>query len=264
MFGTLMHRQPHLTVTAVLLLALGLATGLMQTLDHRLFEGVNVWVKPTKFFVAVAILCATNAWFFGYVRPERRNSAPMRAVVWITIIAGTLECLYIAFQASRAEASHFNETDTLHIMLYGMMGMAIVILMCTLLVLAWEIARRPVPGLRADYRVAVIAGLVLTFILGGGFAGYLSSQTGHYVGEIGGHFPFFGWNRAGGDLRVAHFFGTHLHQALPIAAAILAPLPTPLRWLGLAAATLAGIALTVFTFCQALAGQPFLPGAFAS
>lgn len=259
MLRELYNRQSHMTITSLMLLTFAGVTFGLQFIDQRFFDGVNVWIKPTKFFFAVAVLLATQAWLFGYVQPARRNSLSMRTVVWTTIIGGVAECLYIAFQAAHREASHFNQSDLTHTILYALMGVAIVLVMLTFLVLAWEIAFRPTEGLRTDYRVAVVLGLVLAFILGGGSAGYMSEYMSHSVGAVGGHFPIFGWNRHGGDLRVAHFFGLHLHQALPVTAALMAPLPTTFRWAGLIVATLFGVALTVFTFVQALNGMPFLP-----
>ncbi len=48
----------------------------------------------------------------------------------------------------------------------------------------------------------------------------MSQQAGHAVGAEGGQVPLFGWNRSGGDLRVAHFLGIHAEQAIPLLAAL--------------------------------------------
>ena len=40
----------------------------------------------------------------------------------------------------------------------------------------------------------------------------------------------FGWNRSGGDLRIAHFLGIHAQQALPLLAALVGGLTRPTRW----------------------------------
>lgn len=144
--------------------------------------------------------------------------------------------------------------------MYALMGIAIVTAIVGLLVLAWEIARRPADGLRPDYKAAVVLGLVLTFLLGGGLGGYMAAQTGHSVGADAGHFPIFGWNRQGGDLRVAHFFGMHIMQFLPVLMALAAPLPRPVRWGVLVSGAVASVGITVFAFIQALNGQPFLAG----
>ena len=253
-------RQPVLTAYAGLLLLGFAVTLLLQTIDARQLDGVGVWAKPAKFFLSTCVFSLTAAWFFGYVREERRTAAAMRFVVWATVLLFTFELAWISWQAAHAERSHFNSSTPFTTLMYSLMGLAILVVLSTNLVLAWEIWRRPADGLRPDYRAAVIAGLVLTLLLGGGLGGYMAAQTGHAVGPEGGHLPVFGWNRSGGDLRVAHFFGIHIEQALPLLMALVASLAPPLRWSVLAAAIIASISLPLYAFVQALHGQSFLPG----
>src|SRR3546814_8571492 len=75
-----------LTYYGAAFLLLALVTAAAQIFDTRLVDGVNVWVKPTKFFVSVGVFSLTAAWFFGYVRQERRRSRPMRAVVALIVL----------------------------------------------------------------------------------------------------------------------------------------------------------------------------------
>jgi hypothetical protein len=144
-------------------------------------------------------------------------------------------------------------------MMYGLMGLFAVLITGTTLPMAWEIARRPAPGLAPEMRAAAIAGLLLTFVLGAGMGGYMSAQPGHAVGAVGGQVPVFGWNRSGGDLRIAHFLGIHAEQAIPLLALTLAPLAKPLRRWGLAVGTAAYCGITFAIFAQAVAGRPLLP-----
>jgi hypothetical protein len=67
------------------------------------------------------------------------------------------------------------------------------------------------------------------------------------------------WSRDGGDLRVAHFFGMHAMQVLPLLAALL-PGRMPHRvaiGMVVAAACLYTLGAS-YTFVQALHGVPFL------
>ena len=71
-----------------------------------------------------------------------------------------------------------------------------------------------------------------------------------------GGLPLFYWSRQGGDLRVAHFFGLHAMQALPLFALAV-------RGLARARTTVVAFALlysamTVYVFVQAVLGRPFL------
>ncbi len=255
----LSSRQPVLARYGVVLLFLGAAALMMQVADPRtLAGGVNIWLKPAKFFLSVGIFALTLTWFFGYVRPERRRSPLMRRTVAVLMSAGTFELVYISWQAALAQESHFNASTTFHSAMYALMGLGAVALSTTSLALAWEIARRPVDGLQRSFIVAVVAGLVLTFLLGGGLGGYMSSQAGHAVGAEAGHLPFVGWNRSGGDLRAAHFLGMHAQQVIPVLATLLAPLASRARWTLLALGTGVYVALTLALFFQAVAGRPLL------
>jgi hypothetical protein len=258
-FATLMNRQRTLAIYGFALLALAAASVALQIIDPRLLaSGVNIWVKPAKFFFSVAVFALTAAWFFGYVRPERRRSWPMRATVALILVTGSFELAYIAWQAAHGLESHFNHSSRFHIMMYAAMGMAAVLLVGSTLPMAWEIARRPALGLRPDFTAAVVIGLLLTFLLGGGLGGYMSAQTGHSVGAEGGRLFFFGWNRSAGDLRIAHFLGIHAQQFIPIFGALLGWAPARTRWPLLIAGAAAFVAVTLALFAQAVAGRPLL------
>lgn len=257
----LRRRQPELAAVGLAFLLLAALTGSLSTIDPRMLDGVSVWAKPAKFFLSSGVLMLTSAWFYGYVRPERRETRALKISARALIAFGVFELGYITFQAAIDERSHFNRTDLLHFALYGMMGAAALGMLATKIPLALEIARRPVVGLDPIFRRAVVIGLSLTVALGALSGLYMSQQygQGHNVGAVGGAAPVFGWNRAGGDLRVAHFFGMHAEQVLPVVAAMAG------LWMGQGAvrrltyATAAVIvAMTVFVFAQALMGRPFL------
>jgi hypothetical protein len=256
----LFDRQRTLAGYGLVLLALALLAAAAQSVDPRtLTNGVNVWVKPTKFLVSLGVFALTTAWFFGYVRTARRRSRPMRAVVALTLIAGTFEIGWISWQAAQGLESHFNMTTIFYAVMYALMGLFSIVLIATTLPLAWEIARRPAPSLRSDFAAAVAIGLLLTFLLGTAAGAYMSAQASHAVGAQGGHVPFFGWNRSGGDLRIAHFLGVHAEQAIPLFALSLAGLSQRGRWTALAGGTALYVAVTLALLAQAIAGRPFLP-----
>lgn len=256
----LTQRNRPLALYGLALLMLALAGATLQIVDARtLASGVNVWVKPVKFLVSISVFALTAAWFFGYIRPERRRALLPRLAVVMLIFAGTLELLWIGWQAANGLESHFNHDTPFYDLMYGLMGLFALILIGSTLPLAWEIGRRPAAGLRPDFVAAVVIGLLLTVLLGGGLGGYMSAQPGHAVGATGGHVPLFGWNRSGGDLRIAHFLGIHSQQAIPILAFLIGGLTAPRRWALLAGGTLAYVALTLVIFAQAVAGRPLLP-----
>jgi hypothetical protein len=105
-------------------------------------------------------------------------------------------------------------------------------------------------------------GLLLGWELGTLTGAYVSAQTGHGVGGTPGAaagLPIVQWARDGGDLRVAHFFGLHAMQVVPLVAWAAAHLRSRRAALRITYASAAAcVVLTVFTFIQALRGQPFV------
>jgi hypothetical protein len=259
--ATLLERQRELTLFGGTVLILALGTTMLQLVDPRQLNGVNVWVKPTKFLVSTAAFALTSAWFFGYVRPERRRARGMRVVAAVLIVSASLELAWIGWQASQGLASHFNKDSLFYGVMYQLMGLFALVLTATAPALGWEIARRPAPGLPRDFVAAVVLGLVLTFVLGASLGFYMSGQPGHAVGAEGGRVPIVGWNRSGGDLRVAHFLSIHAQQAIPLLAAAAGALGLPehTRWRVLIGGTGLFVAVTLAVFAQAVAGRPLLP-----
>jgi hypothetical protein len=255
----LLERQRTLALYGLAALALALPMLALQAFDPRTLHGVGIWVKPTKFLVSVGIFSLTAAWFWGYVAPERRQDRGLRLNAAVLMAAASFELAYIILQAGRGLDSHFNITSPVAIAMYALMGVAAVLLVGTTLPLAWRIVSHPAPGLRRDFVAALAVGLVLTFLLGGGLGGYMSAQPGHSVGAEGGHVALFGWNRSGGDLRIAHFLGIHAEQAIPLLAALVAGWRSRARWTALGLGTLAYVALAFAVFAQAVTGRPLLP-----
>jgi hypothetical protein len=254
----LRERHPALASVGLAFLALALVTAALPAVDARLIDGVSVWAKPSKFFLSSGLLLITSAWFFGYVRPERRDAGPLKVGARLLIGFAAFELAYITFQAARGQPSHFNHSDVAHSALFAMMGAAAIGMLLTKIPLALEIWRRPAAGLSPDLRLAAALGLGLTAALGILSGVAIAMNGSHNVGAVGGAAPIFGWNRTGGDLRVAHFFGMHAEQVLPIAAA-LAGATAGAGWtrrLVLAAAALI-CAATGFALVQAAMGRPF-------
>lgn len=261
--ATLRERQPALTAVGFAFLLLAAVTATLPMFDGRMLDGAPVWAKPAKFFLSTGVFLLTSAWFFGYVRPDRRSCRALRVSVVVAIAAAVFEVAYITVQAALGERSHFNQDDALHFALYGLMGAAALAMLLTKIPLAVEIARRPAAETRPEIRRAIVIGVWLTVVLGAASGVYMSQQytQGHNVGAVGGAAPLFGWNRAGGDLRVAHFFGMHAEQILPIVAALGACTVSRRRTDRLVTAAAVAIAgLAALAFVQALAGRPFPVG----
>lgn len=255
--AALWQREPRLALFGLLLLAAMLPAAIALGIDERMLRGVSVWVKPLKFMASIALLALTSAWFIGYLPPERRRSRAMNAIVWTVIAAGAFEAIYITLQGALGQASHYNEGDALHATMYTLMGIGALALTGTQPALAWQVYRYGERTLAPAYRLAVLTGLTLTFVLGAG-AGMLLSQM---QPPAGAGLPIVGWSMSGGDLRVAHFVGIHAEQVLPALAALGVALRLPAARAWVVIIALAWSLLFAMLMVQALSGRPFISAA---
>jgi hypothetical protein len=259
LFAAIAQRHPLWWRTAVAFTALTAICAFASVFDERTFNGVSVWAKPFKFSLSIAVYFATLAWFAPLLPNGYLQARKGRWLTAIPVWCAVFEIAYIVLQAGRAQASHFNFTSPLYATLYSLMGLGAILLVSICLWMGVVILRNR--GAANPYVLAVGVGLILAFVLGGGFGGYLGNHMSHWVGgsqsDANGLWPMH-WSRDGGDLRVAHFFGMHAMQVLPAIGALLTPLPTRLAIGGVICAATLYAAGTIFTFVQALHGTPFL------
>lgn len=258
----LSRHDPVLTRFAVLMILLMVPTLMAMSVDVRTYNGVNVWLKPFKFELSLAAFALTLTFFAAYVDERFRAGRTYR--IWVAVIPflTIFNLGYIIFRAARAEPSHFNRASELAEALYAAMGIVAVVQISLAIVLGVFILRSHeralAPALRLSIGLGLIAGAVLTIVVGG----YTGAQAGHWVGGIQDDVhgvPFFGWSRTGGDLRVSHFIGMHAMQGLPLIGLLGMRFEGQrgrlVVWFGL----LIWIALTLATLFQAIAGRPLFP-----
>ncbi len=247
------------------LLLLSISTLALTLLDGRQLQGVSVWLKPFKFQLSTGVYLLTLALCMVWLPPAALHTKTARYVVWAAVVAGLFEVGYITWQGSQGQASHFNTATPFLATMYTLMGVGAVVLASASLALGVLISRSAY-DLQPALKLAVVLGLVLTFLIGTGFGGYLSAQhAGHWVGGAlsdSGGLPLFKWSRSGGDLRVAHFFGIHAMHFIPAFALVLdwtrVPQKTAVRAVWVFA--LIFTAFCIWTFAQARNGMPFLAG----
>lgn len=249
----LMSDAPVMTLTGLLMLALALPTLAAMALESRTLDGVNLWVKPLKFQLSLALYTLTLAYFARFLPPAGRRQRAFDLAVAAAIV---LEMLWIGGAAMWGTGSHFNREGVMS-PLYALAGLAALLLTTASLVQGLRL-RRAATGLPPALHLSVWLGLVLTFVLTVPLAGYMASTEGHFVGTGTGApgLWLMGWSREVGDLRIGHFFATHAMQVLPVLGLMVAGLRSG-RTLVLAGAGLY-VLVTLGTFAQALAGRPFL------
>jgi hypothetical protein len=253
-WASLWQREPRLVAFALLMLLLMLPAAIGLGLDDRMLRGVNVWVKPMKFMASVALLALTTAWFAPQLPAAVRQGRSFSLLVWTLIGTGGFEVGYIALQAAMGQASHYNVGDPLHALLYTLMGIAAMVLTATQPWLAWLIWRHGDRRIAPAYRLSVLLGLVLTFVLGAGVGMLLGG--GQPATGVG--LPVVGWSRSMGDLRVAHFVGIHAGQVLPLAGFALARWRPGAAVAGVWMVTALWTALWAQVLWQALSGRPLI------
>jgi hypothetical protein len=201
------------------MLALFVITLLLWVLDERQLDGVSVWSKPLKFESSIVLYFVTLAVLGAFLSTERQRGALWRWLTRLGIGAAIFEIAYIFLQAARGRASHFNNDTPVESVMYALMGVGAVTMVCVSFYLGWLLYREHKNGEWSLFRLSaawgLMAGSVLTLII----AGTMSSSTSHFAGTPAvdaATVPVLGWVLSGGDLRIQHFFASHLMQFLPL------------------------------------------------
>lgn len=252
--------------SAFLLLAFIPMTILALHMDTRILNDIPLWVKPLKFHISVPIHLLTFAILIRFLPQKARSSMWLSTLAFVSVAATIVEIILIDFQAARGVHSHFNFSSQFDGMIYAAMGIAAVLLTLPALILGVRFIFAPVTkSFTPGFKLGTVLGLVIGFILTMTIAGYMSSlPSGHWIDaprtDMNG-LPVVGWSRQGGDLRVPHFFATHLMQILPIAGFLLDKYlgHKPKQVMGgIIAISVLGVVITLGTFVQAMSGQAFI------
>ena len=252
------HRRNRVlsTVGWIHLVLLGLAIGL-SLIDHRLIMGINAWVKPMKFMASIAIYLWTLAWFVRYLPPGKS----VDLIAWGTSLSMLVETACLWLQAARGTHSHFNVSTPFDTVVFGVMGIMILLNSLLVAVLLFLFFRNDV-RLPPVYLWALRLGIAVFLI--GSLEGTLMIQNGaHSVGiaDGGPGLPFVNWSTEAGDLRITHFLGLHALQIIPLFGYLLSRLKrrkTVSRFqpLFLGAFVLLYLGSMLFTLLRAVQGKP--------
>jgi hypothetical protein len=235
--------------------------------ETRLVNDINVWTKPIKFQVSLAMLLCTVWMLLPLLPAAVRASAHLRAACAALVLAAVFDMLLFTLQSARGVASHFNVATPLDARLYSMSGVAALVIVSSTAWVGWLMWRHRAAaahrrGLMLGGAWGLMLGSVTTLVTADLMSAELLTPTGHWVGGAlsdANGLPVVGWSTTGGDLRVSHFFATHLMQALPLMGWALDRWASPHRvstglWVGSGA----GLTVVAATLLQALQGQPFI------
>jgi hypothetical protein len=251
--------------TTAIVAALAIPTFTAVLFDDRQLNGVSVWDKPLKFEAALVVHLVTLGLMATLFTVEAGRQRLVRWAYQITAFASVAEIAYIVLQAARGRASHFNSATELEFVLYLAMGVGAVSLVVAASAIGYALLNGAKPsighGLHTGSAWGLMLGGVATLLVAGVLSSGLIGGPGHWVGGIhsdAAGLPLTGWSTTGGDLRVPHFFATHMMQALPLLG-LFADRFFPRHAttvVGAGALTLVG--LVVLTFAEAVAGVPFV------
>lgn len=218
--------------------------------------GLNSVIKPIKFALSIAIMSYTLSWLLYYLNDKRK----VRNYTYITLFAMLFEQLAITFQALRGQQSHFNNSSALGVIIFALMGIFILTFTLWTAYMVFLFFKQKQFEIHPTYVLSIRIGLTL-FVIFSLFGGYIAQQPGHTVGASDGGegLLFINWSKLFGDLRVAHFFGIHSLQIIPVLGYYLSnKFDTKTSKNFLLIISIFYLIFISFTMIQAMVGKPFL------
>lgn len=225
--------------------------------DDRMLMGVNVWIKPLKFAISGAIYILTVGYFTTlYPYSNRKRNIINNIISWTLLI----EIGIIVLQGARGVQSHYN-TSNIDGLLFAAMGILIAI---NVLMMVWFIIDAFRLKMKVDRSIqwGILFGWII-IVVGSWVGSQMINQMSHNVGVVDGGegLPLVNWSTVAGDLRVAHFFGLHGLQIIPLFAFGLYKLTNIASKKRLLLVTIFALAYAFFigfVYYQAKQGIPFI------
>ena len=257
-FNTVKNHSPLLYLIVIVHLVLAIVSITSSFMDDRTLMGVNVWMKPLKFSISVAIYILTVGFLMTlYPFSKKKKNLINNIVCWTLLI----ELGLIIYQASGGVQSHYNISNPFDGLIFTAMGILIAINVIIMALFIFETIRLKLKTPKL-LQWAILLGWVIVFF-GSWVGGQMISEMSHNIGvEDGGPgLPLVNWSTIAGDLRVAHFFGLHGLQIIPIFALLISNKSKTTTKNQIIIVTVFGLAYALFvgyTFYQAKQGLPFV------
>ena len=214
--------------------------------------GINAYIKPMKFFTSIAVMAFTMSWYMVYLTNQRAVKTYSR----VTVVTMIIELVIIVWQAANGRLSHFNVSTPLYGILFSMMGIAITVFTLWTLYIGILFFRQKnfPPSLTQGYIWGIRLGIIW-FVIFAFEGGHMAANLAHTIGAADGGegLPVLNWSKQYGDLRVAHFFGMHALQLLPLAGFYFAKQKGQMTTIAIV-----WLVFVALLYWQALTGHPLL------
>jgi len=181
--------------------------------------GISGWIKPFKFFLSVSIFVFTMVLYLQFLE----NQKQVTIYSWSIIVLFSVELFFIVLQAARGKTSHYNLQTTLDSTISIIMGLTIILFMLHTVFIVFLFFNQKY--FEVDKNMVLALKLSLSIMVLFAFEGFVMvSVLKHTIGSEDGSagLPIVNWSRNHGDLRVAHFFGMHALQLIPLVTYLLA------------------------------------------
>ena len=219
---TVRHQSPILFAIVLIHLLGAICCWVAFFIDDRTLFGLNVWIKPLKFFISGAIYIFTVGFLITlYPFSKRKKNLINNITSWSLL----LEIGIVVYQASQGVSSHYNQSTLFDGLLFAAMGILIGVNVFIMILFIIETIRLKLKTTKA-IQFAILLGWIV-IVTSSWIGSQMISQMSHNVGvaDGGSGIPFLNWSTIGGDLRIAHFFGLHGLQIIPLFAFFLS-----LKW----------------------------------
>lgn len=212
-FSELKRRNALLFWFGLFNLVMALVCLALMPFEEMTMLGVNLWLKPFKFYASVGIMILSIDWLMYYLNDQKK----VNRYSWIIVITMFFENGIIFTQAARQTTSHFNYSSTLNSVMFSLMGMLIIVFTIIMILICIAFFRQKQFSIAAPYLWGIRFG-ILFFIIFSLEGGMMIGLLKHTVGGVDGGpgLPVVNWSNEHGDLRVAHFLGIHSLQVLPL------------------------------------------------
>ena len=257
-FSTVKKHSPILYWIVIVHCVFAIASISGSFIDDRTLMGINVWIKPLKFSISTAIYILTVGFLTTlYPFSKRKKNLINNIVSWTLLI----EIGLIIYQASRGVQSHYNVSNPFDGLIFTAMGILIAINVLIMVLFIFETLRLKLKTTKL-LQWAILLGWIIVFF-GSWVGGQMISEMSHNIGikDGGPGLPIVNWSTIAGDLRVAHFFGLHGLQIIPIFALLISKKWKTTTRNQIIVVTVFGLAYALwigYTFYQAKQAIPFI------